>query len=226
MRISLYTGDHYTVIRDAGAREIARLISSILVNVQASQQPRSWKSIFVSSEAKLLGSAPRIRMPHNLNDFRISLGTSKSLEDDSAKCTQDAYGEFVARSGCMPKLILVTASPNVDPEVVVATLQQMAPEARVQAVSSVSSALCNNGSAKLALLGEVMTALVSCSSHHPAHPWQYCDACPFCLLSRHWRFAWKLWFGICSRSKCRCRRGSGGRAGGRAERTYRWHAPR
>ena len=94
-------------------------------------------------------------MPHSLNDFRISSGTSKSFEDDSKKCTQDAYGEFVAKSGCMPKLILVTASPNVDPKVVVATLQQMAPEARVQAVSSVSSALCNNGSAKLALLGEL-----------------------------------------------------------------------
>ena len=54
----------------------------------------------------------------------------------------------------MPTLILVTASPNVDPNVVVAALQQMAPEARIQAVSSVSSALCNNGSAKVALLGE------------------------------------------------------------------------
>lgn len=156
MRISLYSGDHFTVIRDAGARDIGRLISSILVNVQASRQSRSWKSIFVSSEAKSLRSvpAPRIRMPHSSNDFRISSGTSKSFEDDSAKCTQDAYGEFVARSGCMPTLILVTASPNVDPNVVVAALQQMAPEARIQAVSSVSSALCNNGSAKVALLGE------------------------------------------------------------------------
>ena len=154
LRISLYTGDHFTVIRDAGARDIGRLISSILINVQASQQPRSWKSIFVTSEAKLLRSVPRIRMPHSSNHFRISVGTSKSFEDDSAKCTQDAYGEFIARSGCMPNLILVTASPNVDPKVVVATLQQMAPEARVQAVSSVSSALCNNGSAKLALLGK------------------------------------------------------------------------
>lgn len=110
----------------------------------------------MSSEAKSLRSvpAPRTRMPHSSNGFRISSGTSKSFEDDSAKCTQDAYGEFVARSGCMPTLILVTASPNVDPNVVVAALQQMAPEARIQAVSSVSSALCNNGSAKVALLGE------------------------------------------------------------------------
>merc|ERR1712100_685923 len=104
-----------------------RLISSILVNVQASRQSRSWKSIFVSSETKSLRSvpAPRIRMPHSSNDFRISSGTSKSFEDDSAKCTQDAYGEFVARSGRMPQLILVTADSTLDAKTVVGSLQLM-----------------------------------------------------------------------------------------------------
>ena len=90
-----------------------------------------------------------------MDDFCVCTGTSKGFEDDSAKCAQDAYGEFVSRSGRMPQLILVTADSTLDAKAVVGSLQLMAPDARIACVSSVPQvgALTNRGVSRLALLG-------------------------------------------------------------------------
>ena len=90
-----------------------------------------------------------------MDGFCVCTGTSKGVGDDSAKCAQDAYGEFVSRSGRMPQLILVTADSNLDAKAVVRSLQLMAPDARIACISSVPQigALTNRGQSRLALLG-------------------------------------------------------------------------
>ena len=89
------------------------------------------------------------------DDFCVCTGTSNGCRDDAAKCAQDAYGEFVARSGRMPQLILVTADATLDAAAVVGSLRRMAPDARIACVSSVPEvgALTNRGQSMLALLG-------------------------------------------------------------------------
>jgi thioesterase domain-containing protein len=167
--LQLYDGDHYTVVREAGAKAIGRIMTPLLADVgtRAVHPPALTNFHFWSGSGGLsrtlsqtrLSQSAQTRAPRPYVDtkdhtsFCVCTGTARSFDDDSVKCAQDAYGELVARSGRMPQLVLVTASPDVDAVQVVHSLQLMAPDARVQAVSSVSGAICNTGRAKLALLG-------------------------------------------------------------------------
>ena len=96
-----------------------------------------------------------MRSPSNRESFCVCTGTSKGFDDDSAKCAQDAYGEFVARSGRMPQLIMVTADSTLNAVAVIQSLRLMAPDARIACVSSVPQvgAITNRGRSRLALLG-------------------------------------------------------------------------
>lgn len=155
--IYLYEGDHYAVVRDSGARAIGRIMQRLL---QTAARPslRSARTNFHFVRNETASPKHGARLPW-LSDkggsFCVCTGTSKGFDDDSAKCAQDAYGEFVARSGRMPQLILVTADSTLDAHAVVQSLQLMAPEARIACVSSVPQvgALTNRGRSRLALLG-------------------------------------------------------------------------
>ena len=164
--IYLYEGDHYAVVRDSGARAIGRIIQRLLQTAaRPSRRSTRTNFHFVRTGNGLLRT-PSVTSPRNLftplrsllsnvDDFCVSTGTSKGSDDDSAKCAQDAFGEFVARSGRMPQLILVTADSTLDAKAVVQSLQRMAPDARIACVSSVPQvgALTNRGRSRLALLG-------------------------------------------------------------------------
>jgi len=177
--IYLYEGDHYAVVRDSGARAIGRIMQRLL---QTASRPlrRSARTNFHFVRTKNGLLSPRARSPsrpsssprqypsvlgrsrllvgdsHDASDdFCVCTGTSNGCHDDSAKCAQDAYGEFVARSGRMPQLILVTADATLDAVAVIGSLRRMAPDARIACVSSVPEvgALTNRGRSRLALLG-------------------------------------------------------------------------
>jgi pyochelin synthetase len=163
--IYLYEGDHYAVVRDSGARAIGRIMQRLLQTAaRPSRQSARTNFHFVRTvkglSRTLSSSSPRNSAPlrslrDKMDDFCVCTGTSKGFEDDSAKCAQDAYGEFVSRSGRMPQLILVTADSTLDAKAVVGSLQLMAPDARIACVSSVPQvgALTNRGVSRLALLG-------------------------------------------------------------------------
>ncbi len=168
--IYLYEGDHYAVVRDSGARAIGRIMQRLLETAAAARPSRRSARTnfhFVRTGNGLSGSLSRTSTPPRsapslrslsagrADGFCVCTGTSKGVDDDSAKCAQDAYGELVTRSGRMPQLILVTADSTLDPKAVVCSLQLMAPDARIACVSSVPQvgALTNRGRSRLALLG-------------------------------------------------------------------------
>eukprot|EP01043_Picozoa_sp_COSAG02_P003913 COSAG02_NODE_99_length_37069_cov_24.910957_9_plen_1236_part_00 len=167
--LQIYQGDHYTVVRDSGAMSIGTLLGPMLANVgtHTQKQPERTNFHFVrrtmdstglartTSKTTLsqVAPAPAPHVPKvDRTSFCVCNGTAKG-EDNSVKCAQDAYGELVARSGRMPQLMLVSASQGIDPATAIQSLQLMAPDARIQAVSSITGAICNSGLCTFGLLG-------------------------------------------------------------------------
>jgi amino acid adenylation domain-containing protein len=171
LQLYLYEGDHYAVVRDSGARAIGRMMQRLLQTAaRPSRRPARTNFHFVDTRpgsgeglAKTLSrtssrnAAPQRSLPDKMNSFCVCTGTSRGFDDSPAKAAQDAYGDFVARSGRMPQLMLVTADATLtdDPTLVIQSLQLMAPDARIAYVSSVAGvgALTNGGRSRLALLG-------------------------------------------------------------------------